>query len=128
MKIEHIAFNVDKVREAANWYVAHLDMRIVRDVEAFPFPIFLADATGETVLEFYRNDQFEIPNYFDLSVWTLHIAFNVKNIHEFAERLIKNGATPHEGITIVASGDRAGFVRDPNGIPLQLIERIEPLL
>lgn len=128
MKIEHIAFNVESQRNAANWYVENLNMSIARDVNSFPFPIFLADSEGTTVLEFYRNDTVDIPNYFETSVWNLHIAFNVKNIEAVADKLIASGATPHEGITIVASGDKAGFVRDPNGIPLQLIERIEPLI
>ena len=127
MKIEHIALNVEKVKESADWYVKNLNMTIVRKVDNFPYPIFLADEAGHTVLEFYRNDTVEIPSYWDVPVWNIHIAFNVDNIERVMAELVARGAVAEKEIVTVASGDKAGFVRDLNGVPLQIIERIEPL-
>ena len=51
MKIEHVAWQVADPVAAADWYVAHLGMRIVRDGGAPANVRFLADETGRVLLE-----------------------------------------------------------------------------
>ena len=47
----------------ADWYVAHLGMRVVRQVDGPPHTRFLADAAGATVVELYENPAARIPDY-----------------------------------------------------------------
>ena len=43
MKIEHVAFNVPDAVKAAQWYVEHLGMQILRSSNESPYIHFLAD-------------------------------------------------------------------------------------
>ena len=127
MKLEHIAFNVQDPARAAAWYVEHLGLRLVRSGEGAPFAHFLAD-DGDCVVEFYRNDGAAVPDYGALSPWTLHVAVQVDDIAAEHHRLLEAGATAVGAINTTPDGDLLGFVRDPWGLTLQLVQRADPLL
>ena len=55
MKFEHFALNVPDARASAQWYVAHMGMRIARTRQDAPYTSFLADDTGRVILEVYSN-------------------------------------------------------------------------
>jgi len=63
LRIEHVALNVADPVAMADWYVAHLGMRIVRRVEGAPHTRFIADAAGRTVVELYGHETTRVPDY-----------------------------------------------------------------
>lgn len=124
MKLEHIAFNVPDPVAAAAWYQEHLGLRLVRKDEGEPFVHFLADEDG-SVIEFYRNDGAEVPDYREVNPWTLHLAFQVDNMAAEHHRLIEAGAEAVGTIETTTAGDLLAFLRDPWGMTLQLVMRAE---
>lgn len=128
MKIEHIAFNVPDAVKAAQWYVEHLGMRIVRSSNESPYIHFIADSTGQTVLELYSNPAVPTPDYATMHPFSLHIAFVVDDIETTKVRLAAAGATLDGETTTTPAGDQLAFVRDPWGVTLQLAKRVKALL
>ena len=128
MKIEHIALNVPDPAAIADWYVANLGMRVVRQSGAPTHTTFLADSDGETVLELYRFDAAPVPDYAAQDPMVLHLAFTSTNAVEQARELAAAGAQLHGEPRATDGGDTLIFLRDPWGIALQLVERTEPLL
>ena len=122
MKLEHVAINVPEPVQMADWYVEHCGMRIVVSVEGPPFTRFIADASGTTAIEIYRNEEAPIPDYFSQSPLVVHNAFAVENLDETKDRLTEAGATFVEEIE-TPDGSRLIMLRDPWGIPLQLVKR-----
>ena len=127
MTIEHIAINVADPVAHADWYVRHLGMRVVRQVDTGPRTRFLADSAGRTVLEIFHQDA-PVPDYAAMHVMVLHIAFKVDDLRAERGRLLAAGATAATDITTTDSGDEMTFLRDPWGVTIQLVRRGKPLL
>lgn len=126
-RIEHVAFNVAQPVEAAAWYVQHLGMRVAR-YGGGPTEIhFLADAAGASVLEFYHNPAAALPDYAAMHPMQMHIAFLADDADAEATRLQAAGAVL-EDTTDLPDGSRLVMMRDPWGIPIQLVRRATPLL
>lgn len=128
MKIEHVAFNVPDAVKAAQWYVEHLGMQIVRSSSESPYIHFIADSAGQTVLELYSNPAVPTPDYAGMHPFSLHLAFVVDDIEAARARLAAAGATLDGETTTTPAGDQLAFVRDPWGVTLQLAKRVTPLL
>lgn len=127
MTLEHVALNVPDPKATANWYAEHLNMRIVKRVDTAPFIHFVADASG-SMLELYHNPDGEIPNYAKMSPYTLHLAFAVETIETERDRLVSAGASIVNEIETTPAGDTLLFMRDPWGVPLQLLKRANAML
>ena len=127
MNIEHVALNVADPVALADWYVRHLGMRIVRQVDTGPRTRFLADSAGRTVLEVYRQ-QAPVPDYFAMDPMVLHVAFKVDDVAAVRRKLLDAGATAATDITTSDNGDVMTFLRDPWGVTIQLVRRAVPLL
>jgi glyoxylase I family protein len=127
LQIEHVALNVVDPVAIADWYVAHLGMRIVRRVEGPPHTRFVADSAGRTVLELYRNDAARIPDYASMDPLELHLAFDSADPDADRAALVAAGATAHSE-TRLPDGSRLVMLRDPWGLGLQLCDRITPLI
>lgn len=126
-RIEHIAFNVPQPVEAAAWYVQNLGMRVAR-YSGGPTEIhFLADAAGASVIELYNNPLAAVPDYAGMHPMQMHIAFAAEDPDEVAAELVKAGAVL-EDTTDLPDGSRLVMLRDPWGIPVQLVRRNTPLL
>jgi glyoxylase I family protein len=126
-RIEHVAFNVAEPVEAAAWYVQHLGMRVAR-YSGGPTEIhFLADAAGSSVVEFYNNPLAAVPEYGAMHPMQMHIAFSADDPDAVAQELVKAGAVL-EDTTDLPDGSRLVMLRDPWGIPVQLVRRTTPLL
>ena len=123
MILEHIALNVADSIAMADWYVEHCRMRIVLRVEGPPFTRFLADQKGRTCLEIYQNPKAPVPDYAAQSHLVYHHAFAVEDPDETRDRLLAAGATFVEEVHL-PSGSRLIMLRDPWGIPLQLVYRV----
>ena len=92
MRLEHIAFNVKDVKTLAAWYVANLDMTIVREITEPPHMTFLADSAGKSLIEVYSDPAGEYPNYGTYHPVTFHLAYAVDDMDATIARLLAAGA------------------------------------
>jgi catechol 2,3-dioxygenase-like lactoylglutathione lyase family enzyme len=130
MKLEHVALNVPDPAKQAEWWCAHLGCRVMRSADA-PVPVrFLADSAGSVLVEIYRNDDAPIPDYASLDPLAMHVAFVSEDVRADRDRLVAAGAS----VAIDAApppapgADDFVMLRDPWGVPVQLVRRAEPML
>jgi glyoxylase I family protein len=124
MKIEHLALNVPDPVRMAPWYAEHFGWKIRRSEDAPPFARFIADSTGNVMLEIYHNATAPIPDYFAMNPLTFHLALECgPDLDTTRQRLLNAGATDAGGLLLTPSGDRLAMLRDPWGIPIQLCHR-----
>lgn len=127
MKIEHFALNVSHPVEMAAWYVSHLGLKAVVAQTQAPFTHFLADDSGDVMLEIYSNPADNVPDYKNMDPLLCHIALVSDNPNADRLRLEKAGAVfvneavPFKGTLLV-------MMRDPWGLSLQLCKRAKPML
>lgn len=127
MKIEHFAVNVSDPIKMGHWWAENLGLNIIRMDDTSPYITFLADEDNGTVIELYANPKGETIDLSQYSIFTFHIAFAVDDISAECDRLIAAGATPTGDILTMGNGDQLGFVRDPWGIVIQILQRVTPL-
>lgn len=127
MKLEHVALNIPEPQAAADWYAEHMNMRVVRRSDEAPYMTFVADSGG-SMLEFYNNPDGAVPDYAAMHPLTLHLAFSVEDIEATRDALLAAGAKDAGDIETTPLGDRLLFLRDPWGVPLQLLTRAKPML
>ena len=128
MKIEHVAVNVPDPLGFARWYVDHLKLTVARRSMEPPYGHFLADDGGKVMLEIYGNSQapsLDLPN---VAPPALHFAFLSNDIAADVKRLVAAGATHVSGPEIVAGGDEVAMLRDPWGLCVQFVKRVQPML
>lgn len=111
----------------AAWYAEHLGMTIVRQLEKPPYIHFLADDSGEVMIEIYQNDAASVPDYPSQSPLVVHIAFVTNDPKGDKLRLQEAGAR-EDSDDITAAGDHLIMLRDPWGFPIQLCKRVNPML
>lgn len=127
MKLEHFALNVEDPVAMAAWYVAHLGMKIVRQMEQAPFMTFLADDSGRIMVEIYLNPADEVPPYRDMNPLLVHLAFVSESPTADKERLVGAGASLVSEQHL-EDGSHLVMLRDPWGLALQLCKRGTPML
>lgn len=128
MKIEHVAFNVPDVLAMARWYVDHLGFTVKRREVESPYAHFLADDSGQVMIELYQNPNYPIPDYHAGHVMSLHLALVSRDVEGDVRRLEQAGAK-QEGETLHApSGDVLAMLRDPWGFAVQLVQRAQPMI
>lgn len=127
MNIEHFALNVSDPEAVAAWYGEHLGLTIARNVGGAARTHFLADSSGNTMLEIYNNPPDQVPAYADMDPLLLHIAFVSDNPDADKNALINAGATLVEEIHL-DDGSHLVMLRDPWGLALQLCKRATPML
>lgn len=128
MRLEHIAFNVNDPAALAAWYVANLDMALVRSFDEPPFIHFLSDSASKSLIEVYSNPLGEIIDYGAQHAVTFHLAFAVDDMDATRERLVAAGASLDGDIDHRANGDKLAFLRDPWGYAIQLVQRVKPMI
>jgi len=121
---EHTALNIPDVEAAGRWYCLHLNMQVLRSGESVRF---LADSTGRLVFEFYTNLSQQLPDYAQMHPSALHLAFYVSNVPAAIVQLLAAGATVFSDYEVTESGDETAMLRDPWGVPLQLMKRAEAM-
>lgn len=122
MHFEHAALNVPDPKAMAEWYVIHCGAHLVSAKDDPPYTRFLSDSTGRVILEIYSNPEAPIPNYAAQHPLVLHIAFTVEAIDRDRDRLLDAGAELYAEETL-DNGSRLVMLRDPWGVPLQLVKR-----
>ena len=125
MKFEHFALNVPDARATAQWYVTHLGLRVARVRADAPFTTFLADDTGRVIFEVYSNTAAPYPDYGASHPLCFHVAFVADDPAAVRTRLLAAGATAAYEESL-PDGSFLVMVRDPWGIPLQLVQRVTP--
>ena len=128
MRIEHTAYQVEDPAALARWYVEHLGLEIKRAETRAPFGHFLADTGGTVMLEFYRQAHLPVPDYRAMDPLLLHLAFLADDVPGTRARLIAAGASPEGDVVRNAAGDEVAMLRDPWGLPVQLIKRASPMI
>jgi glyoxylase I family protein len=123
MRVEHIAFQVKDPVAVADWYVRNLGFRVARHAGGPANTHFLADEAGHAVLEVYNNPAAPQPDYASMHPLTLHVAFAVDDMAATCERLCQAGATTFSSPEISPAGDQFAMLRDPFGLPVQLVRR-----
>ena len=128
MKVEHFAINVEQPVDAAAWYIEHLGMTLVRSNLELNQMHFVADESGKFVIEIYNNPAAPVPDYHAMHPLVFHIAFVVEgDIASERDRLLAAGASVFDAIATTPVGDQLLFLRDPWGVPLQLVKRSVPM-
>ena len=128
MKIEHVAFQIADPVAFAAWYVKHLGLVVKRAQTAAPFGHFLADDGGAVMVEVYANPSLPVPDYRTMNPLHLHLAFWADDLAGTRERLLAAGATAEGDIVRNDQGDTVAMLRDPWGLPVQLVRRASPMI
>jgi glyoxylase I family protein len=58
----------------------------------------------------------------------LHLAFRANDVAAERARLIAAGATPVGDVMTNETGDTVAMLRDPWGLAVQLVKRIDPMI
>jgi catechol 2,3-dioxygenase-like lactoylglutathione lyase family enzyme len=113
---------------AAAWYAEHLGFRIMRGSAEPPFAHFITPADGGgAVIEMFRSQAVDPLDAGAADPMQAHIAFVVEDVDAAAARLVAAGAVADGGTRTSPDGDPYAILRDPWGVPLQLIRRSVPL-
>jgi uncharacterized glyoxalase superfamily protein PhnB len=128
MKLEHLALQVPDPVAMAEWYQAHLRCSVARSGGEPAHARFLMTADGAVLFEIYRNPKASIPDYPSIDPLWMHLAFLSNDVRKDQDRLIKAGAQLVDGFNTNPAGDQLAMLRDPWGIPLQLVKRAQPML
>lgn len=123
MKIEHVAWQAQDPVKVAGWYVEHLGFQVKRGFNEPPYAHFLADSTGQVMIEIYNNPKASVPDYSKQHPLLLHLAFVSEDVAADRARLIAAGAKPEGEIDKLPDGDELCMLRDPWGFPIQLAKR-----
>ena len=128
MKIEHFAYQIETPGAVAEWYCKHLGFEVKRTADS-PVPVrFLADETGQVMIEIYNNPAVNTPDYASMDPLVLHMAFVCDTVPETAGRLTAAGAVLVSGPERLGNGDELAMLRDPWGLAIQLCYRGEPMI
>lgn len=128
MRIEHIGFLVSEPISIGNWYKEYLNLKIIKSFgNNEEGAVFLKDAKTGTILEFGKFKETLNFNYNELKPLQIHIAIECQDPLELAKKLESAGAM------IIGESPKAEvkneriLVKDPWGITIQLINRINKL-
>jgi glyoxylase I family protein len=128
IRLEHVALNVENPAGMAKWWCENLGMKIVRKGPPPVNMYFISDAGGNMMLEIYHNPPDAVPDYRSMNPLMLHIAFMVDDVKRTCQKLIATGATVASEATVTDSGDELAMLRDPWGVPIQILKRANPML
>jgi glyoxylase I family protein len=128
VKIEHFALQVPEPAAMAEWYVEHLGFTVVRKGGEPSHARFLADISGSVMLEIYRNPAASVPDYQKADPLLMHVAYVSANPAVDRDRLVQAGAKLVDDLMTTPSGDAIVMLRDPWGVPIQLVQRAKPMM
>jgi glyoxylase I family protein len=123
VKIEHVALQVSDPVALSRWYVEHLGLTVKRAQTESPFGHFLGDDGDAVMLEFYGYPNLPVPDYVRMEPLLLHVAFHVDDVAATRTRLLGAGAAAVGDVQVNEVGDEVAMLRDPWGIPVQLVRR-----
>ena len=129
MIIEHVAFVVRDPEAVSSWYCDHLGLREIR--RGGGGDIFVSDDEGSTILQLEDarlvGEEETIADHWSRDARQLHLAFSTDDVNGLCHRLLEAGATMEGDIIVTADGDEMVLLRDPWGLPFQLVKRKEKM-
>jgi catechol 2,3-dioxygenase-like lactoylglutathione lyase family enzyme len=125
---EHIGLNVRDPAAVANWYTEHLGMKVMRRSVPPSKTEFIGDSAGTMTLELTGNAEAPVIDLASISHASLHLAFMVDDVKSIRDSLLAAGAKLVADITTTPQGDQVLMLRDPWGMAIQLVQRVEPML
>lgn len=126
-KLEHLAINVKDPVAMAAWYEKNLGLTIVRRIRTAHETHFLADSSGNIMVEIYNNPPDQVPDYNQMHPLLLHLGFVSEDAQRDKEFLLQADATFVEEVNL-PDGSLLVMMRDPWGLAIQLCKRSSPML
>jgi len=127
--LEHVAVAYRDTDAAAKWYCDVLGFEIAlkfnnpgSDANFY----FVRDPAGTCFIEIISMPEGDDTQLADIRTAHVHIAFNVDDMDEAVAALESKGVKL-EGPPVRAGQNILLFFRDPEGAPLQLVQRAKPL-
>ena len=124
MRLEHVGLALADPVGAAAWYGQHLGCETVRSSSEPPHAHFLRPRQGGALIEFFNNPAVADVDYWQVNPMQGHLAFAVEDVDAESAALVSAGATLDGPAATTPHGDRYQMLRDPWGVPLQLITRL----
>ena len=124
VKIDHASITVKNMDESIRFYCESLGLKLVRRREIPENKAEIAFISGED-----DNIGIELTYWREKKDWTDgdqldHLAFIVPNVSKSIEELRNKGVEiAKEPYSLKGSASKIAFVKDPNGIWLELIQR-----
>ncbi len=78
------------------------------------------------MLELFRAPNAPLPDWNSVDPFQGHLAFHVDDIEAVPPRRPAAGAAADDPLAVSPDGDRYATPRDPWGVPLQLVSRVDP--
>ena len=130
LKLAHIALSVSNINKSAHFYRKHFGFKLARKYPHKEIGLTIAVINkGDISLELFEfKKRHALPNYRkDLNndlktIGAKHFSFAVSDIEGEYKRLKKSGVKLATPIRIFDNGLRYFFIKDPNGILLELME------
>ncbi len=127
MKFEHFAINVAAPQAMTGWYVEHLGLQVVRQMQEAPFTTFLSDSSGTIMLEIYGNPAADVLPFQSMHPLQVHLAFVSEDPASDTQRLLAAGASLVSDQHL-DDGSHLVMLRDPWGFSVQLCKRGTPMI
>jgi catechol 2,3-dioxygenase-like lactoylglutathione lyase family enzyme len=128
--LEHVALAYRDTDAAARWFCDVLGFEIVRQALHPAHGVnlyFLKDPAGRGVIEVIPMPKADDERLGDLSTNHVHVAFDVEDLDAAVASLEEAGLRV-EGPRLSMAGTQGVFFRGPEGTPMQLVQRDQPLL
>ncbi|MBM3264924.1 MAG: VOC family protein [candidate division Zixibacteria bacterium] len=127
--LEHVAIAYRDTDAAAQWFCNALGFEVVfkalNPTHGVNF-YFVKDPAGTGLIEIIPMPAANATKLGGISTAHVHIAFDVDDIYAAVEALQAKGVT-FEGPPAKMGENMLVFFRDPEGAPLQLVQRAKPL-
>jgi lactoylglutathione lyase len=124
MRYLHTMVRISDVDQSLDFFCNKLGFKEVRRMESPQgrFTLFYLTAPGDTDNEIELTHNWD-PEAYDEGRNFGHLAYEVDNIYETCERLVRHGVTinrpPRDG--------HMAFIRSPDNISIELLQRGKPL-
>ena len=125
MKLLHTMIRVNDADKSVKFYTELLNMSLDKKKRLEDCTLyFLNDEDFTTQLELTHNDETPEKGY-DIGNGFGHLAFSVKSLDEFSEKMNKLGYKYlYEPFDLNGKGTKIAFITDPDGYEIELIEKV----
>lgn len=125
LRLDHIALQHPQPEAASAWLCLHFGLRVHRVSTSASRARFLRCPGTGVMLEIYRQPEIVVPDYSAMPPAVLHLAFYADDIVAETARLLAAGAGSAGAPGRNSAGDEFMMLRDPWGVPIQLVRRFD---